>query len=139
MSISYATQPELQLVDLTADLGFPLPPESYSSVKAEPLGSHQTPSSSFPLTTQESESLSALYDQAFFESHYGILSAEQTVIVRPYEDDGDDEVLAELRPRWIIFYDPNQDFIRRVEVVHPVIREPLRSNLFRPSLGLSKL
>lgn len=45
-----------------------------------------------------------------------MLLPEQTIIVRPYEDDGDDEVLTELRPRWIIFYDPNQDFIRRVEV-----------------------
>ncbi|KAF9512918.1 hypothetical protein BS47DRAFT_1461767 [Hydnum rufescens UP504] len=112
----YATQPDLRLVDFTTDLGFPLPPDSYpSSVKTEPMASQQVPSS-FPLTTQESEGLSALYDQAMFESHYGILPAEQIVIVRPYGDDGDDELLAELRPRWIIFYDPNQDFIRRVEV-----------------------
>ena len=47
---------------------------------------------------------------------YGLLTPQQTIIVRAYSDDGDDQVLAEIRPRFIVMYEPNQDFIRRIEV-----------------------
>lgn len=49
------------------------------------------------------------------EGDYGLLPPQETVIIRPYGDDSDDMMLSELRPRWIIMYDPNQDFLRRVE------------------------
>ncbi|KAG8990563.1 hypothetical protein FRB90_001720 [Tulasnella sp. 427] len=51
-----------------------------------------------------------------FDDDYGLLTPEQLVVVRVYGDDGDDQILNELRPRYIIEYDPNQDFIRRIEV-----------------------
>lgn len=37
-------------------------------------------------------------------------------MVRAYSDDSDDLVLAELQPRFIVMFEPNQDFVRRVEV-----------------------
>lgn len=55
-------------------------------------------------------------DDAEFEPLYGLLVPTQTVIVRAYADDGDDRILAELQPRFIVMYEPNQDFIRRIEV-----------------------
>ena len=55
-------------------------------------------------------------DETEFEPLYGLLSPAQTVIVRAYTDDGDDRLLAELQPRFIVMYEPNQDFIRRIEV-----------------------
>jgi DNA excision repair protein ERCC-4 len=55
-------------------------------------------------------------DDAEFESCYGLLVPAQTVIVRAYADDGDDRMLAELQPRFIVMYEPNQDFVRRIEV-----------------------
>ncbi|KAG8988315.1 hypothetical protein FRB90_002833 [Tulasnella sp. 427] len=51
-----------------------------------------------------------------FDDDYGLLTPEQLVVVRVYGDDADDQILNELRPRYIIEYDPNQDFIRRIEV-----------------------
>ena len=51
-----------------------------------------------------------------FDAHFGLLQPQQTVIVRPYSDDSDDRLLAEIRPRFIVMYEPNQDFIRRIEV-----------------------
>lgn len=51
-----------------------------------------------------------------FDDDYGIIPPEQLIVVRPYGDDADDMLLAELRPRWVIMYDPNQDFLRRIEV-----------------------
>lgn len=51
-----------------------------------------------------------------FDEEFGLLAPEQTVVVRAYTDDGDDLVLAELQPRFIIMFEPNQDFVRRVEV-----------------------
>jgi hypothetical protein len=55
-------------------------------------------------------------DDAEFEPFYGLLVPAQTVIVRAYADDSDDRMLAELQPRFIVMYEPNQDFIRRIEV-----------------------
>jgi DNA excision repair protein ERCC-4 len=55
-------------------------------------------------------------DEAEFEPFYGLLAPAQTVVVRAYTDDGDDRLLAELQPRFIVMYEPNQDFIRRIEV-----------------------
>ena len=45
------------------------------------------------------------------ELDFGLLSPEQTVVVRAYGDDGDDSVLAEVQPRFIVMFEPNQDFV----------------------------
>ncbi|KAI5116627.1 hypothetical protein M0805_009613 [Coniferiporia weirii] len=50
-----------------------------------------------------------------FDSDYGLLTPEQTVLFRVYSDDTDDQVLDEIKPRFIIMYEPNQDFVRRIE------------------------
>ena len=51
-----------------------------------------------------------------FEENYGLLAPEQTVIFRAYSDDSDDKVLEEINPRFIVMYEPNPEFIRRIEV-----------------------
>ena len=51
-----------------------------------------------------------------FDTHYGLLAPAQTVLVRPYSDDSDDQVLHEVKPRFIVMYEPNLEFIRRIEV-----------------------
>ncbi|KAI0699621.1 hypothetical protein C8T65DRAFT_659230 [Cerioporus squamosus] len=51
-----------------------------------------------------------------FDTHYGLLAPEQTVLVRAYSDDSDDQVLQEIKPRFIVMYEPNLEFIRRIEV-----------------------
>lgn len=51
-----------------------------------------------------------------FNEHYGLVQPEQLVIVRSYGDDTDDQVLAEIRPRFIVMYEPNLEFVRRIEV-----------------------
>ena len=51
-----------------------------------------------------------------FDAHYGLLAPEQTVIVRAYSDDSDDQVLQEVKPRFIVMYEPNLEFIRQIEV-----------------------
>jgi len=38
------------------------------------------------------------------------------VIVRAYSDDSDDQVLAEIKPKYIVMFEPSQDFVRRIEV-----------------------
>ena len=38
------------------------------------------------------------------------------MVVRAYSDDLDDQVLAEIQPKYIIMFEPNQDFVRRIEV-----------------------
>ena len=51
-----------------------------------------------------------------FDEHYGLLAPKQTVLIRSYSDDTDDQVLSEIQPKFIIMYEPNEDFIRRIEV-----------------------
>ena len=59
---------------------------------------------------------SAAFSEIAFNEYFGLLSNEDLVIIRPYMDDEDDRVLDELRPKYIILYDPNPAFVRRVEV-----------------------
>jgi hypothetical protein len=61
---------------------------------------------------------------------YGLVAPEEMVIIRAYGDDGDDQLLNELRPRFIVMYDPNQDFVRRIEVSNRP-RVPRTSLCFR--------
>lgn len=57
-----------------------------------------------------------------FNVHYGLLAPEQTVIVRPYTDDDDDLVLREVQPRFIVMFEPNLEFIRRIEVRREMVQ-----------------
>ena len=61
-----------------------------------------------------SEDISSIQSQ--FDEFYGLLPPQQTVLVRAYSDDSDDRMLAEIQPRFIVIFEPNQDFIRRIEV-----------------------
>ncbi|KAF5368134.1 hypothetical protein D9615_010214 [Tricholomella constricta] len=51
-----------------------------------------------------------------FDAHYGLLAPEQTVLVRAYSDDTDDRMLAEICPKFIVMFEPNMEFSRRIEV-----------------------
>jgi DNA excision repair protein ERCC-4 len=51
-----------------------------------------------------------------FDRHYGIIPQEELVIIRCYSDDSDDVMLSELKPRYIVLYEPSHEFIRRIEV-----------------------
>jgi DNA excision repair protein ERCC-4 len=51
-----------------------------------------------------------------FDAHYGLLSPSQTILVRSYTDDADDRLLSELKPRFIVLFEPSLDFVRRIEV-----------------------
>ena len=47
---------------------------------------------------------------------YGLLAPEQTILIKAYSDDADDKLLEETSPRFIIMYEPNPEFVRRIEV-----------------------
>jgi hypothetical protein len=70
-----------------------------------------------------------------FDMNYGLVQPEETVIVRAYSDDSDDMMLMELRPRFVVMFDPNLEFLRRMEVLDPLMALHIRpENL----LGVSK-
>lgn len=67
--------------------------------------------------TEEAEEVNDdVFAEVAFNEYFGLVSNEDLVIIRPYMDDDDDRVLEELRPKYIIVYDPDQAFVRRVEV-----------------------
>ena len=51
-----------------------------------------------------------------FDTDYGLLPPQDAVIIRPYGGEDDDILLQELRPRFVVMYEPNLAFIRRLEV-----------------------
>ena len=51
-----------------------------------------------------------------FDMNYGLVQPDEAVIVRAYSDDSDDMMLMELRPRFVVMFDPSLEFLRRVEV-----------------------
>lgn len=50
------------------------------------------------------------------EDFFELYEPDDTVVVHPYDGDQDDQLLEEIRPRYIIMYTPSPDFIRRVEL-----------------------
>lgn len=57
-----------------------------------------------------------VFSELDFNAYFGIVSNEDLVIVRPYDGDDDDRVLEELRPKYVVMYDPDPSFVRRIEV-----------------------
>lgn len=51
-----------------------------------------------------------------FDMYYGLLRPEETVLIRAYSDDTDDRLLSEIRPKFIVMFEPDMDFVRRIEV-----------------------
>ncbi|KAJ3035702.1 hypothetical protein HDV00_003463 [Rhizophlyctis rosea] len=78
------------------------------------------------------------FDPLSYSDYYGVIKALDLVTVRPYASssnsiaggsasNGDDDAraLEELRPQWIVMYDPDVGFVRRVEIFkaqHPELR-----------------
>ncbi|KAF9884774.1 hypothetical protein FE257_001264 [Aspergillus nanangensis] len=50
------------------------------------------------------------------EDFYELYDMDDLVMIHPYDGDMDEHILEEVRPRYIIMYDPDPAFIRRVEV-----------------------
>lgn len=56
------------------------------------------------------------FDPIAFNEYFGLCEPEQTIVIRSYTGDEDDRILQELRPRFIILYDPSTSYVRRIEV-----------------------
>jgi hypothetical protein len=113
-SFGVSSQQELNLInDVEEQPGFPLRMNG-PAIKAE----HETGRPQ-EFDDQVAAAL-ALNDEDILSRDYGVIQPEQLIVVRAYGDDSDDMLLSELRPRWVIMYDPNQDFLRRIEVCESV-------------------
>lgn len=69
--------------------------------------------SALPATLQE---VDEEFDPVAFNEYFGLLETEQTVIIRAFAGDEDDRILEELRPKYVVIYDPDPAFVRRLEV-----------------------
>lgn len=103
-------QQELNLPDdVEEQPGFPLPVSTLGVKDRQ----ESTKSSEFD---QQIAAALAFDEDELQNSDFGVIQPEQLIVVRAYGNDSDDMLLSELRPRWIVMYDPNQDFLRRIEV-----------------------
>lgn len=50
------------------------------------------------------------------EDYFELYEMNDLVVIHPYDGDMDEHVLEEVRPRYVIMYEPDAAFIRRVEV-----------------------
>ena len=50
------------------------------------------------------------------EDYFELYEMNDLVVVHPYDGDMDEHVLEEVRPRYVIMYEPDSAFIRRIEV-----------------------
>ncbi|KAK9449553.1 uncharacterized protein V1518DRAFT_416320 [Limtongia smithiae] len=57
------------------------------------------------------------------ERYYGLFDMNDMISVQPYDGDMDDYILDELAPRYIIMYEPDPAFVRRIEVYRASNRE----------------
>ena len=64
-------------------------------------------------TTKEEVVLDSLEDM---EDYFELYEMNDLVVIHPYDGDMDEHVLEEVRPRYVIMYEPDAAFIRRVEV-----------------------
>ncbi|KAJ3298748.1 hypothetical protein HK104_010313 [Borealophlyctis nickersoniae] len=91
--------------------------------------SQSDPTSSSATTTASHGGGDDEFDASAFSTHYGLIDPNDLVVIRPYSStsssiaggsvsNGDDDAraLEELKPRWIVMYDPDVGFVRRVEV-----------------------
>lgn len=62
------------------------------------------------------DSATDYFDPDGFDAYFGLLEPQDTIVVRPYKGEDEDQILDELRPRFIVMYDPDPAFIRRIEV-----------------------
>ncbi|KAH9828112.1 DNA repair protein rad16-like [Teratosphaeria destructans] len=50
------------------------------------------------------------------EDYYELYDMKDLVVVHPYDSDMDDHLLEEIKPRYVVMYEPDAAFIRRIEV-----------------------
>ncbi|KAJ9612624.1 DNA repair protein RAD16 [Cladophialophora chaetospira] len=50
------------------------------------------------------------------EDFFELYTPQDQIVVHPYDGDQDDQLLEEIRPKYIIMFSPSADFIRRVEM-----------------------
>ncbi|KAM0712182.1 hypothetical protein Q7P37_011276 [Cladosporium fusiforme] len=50
------------------------------------------------------------------DEYYELYDMKDLIVVHPYDGDMDDHLLEEIRPRYVIMYEPDAAFIRRIEV-----------------------
>lgn len=50
------------------------------------------------------------------EDYFELFEMDDLVVVHPYDGDMDEQLLEEVRPRYVIMYEPDPAFIRRIEV-----------------------
>jgi hypothetical protein len=43
-----------------------------------------------------------------------LLKPEETVLIRAYSNDTNDRMLTEIKPKFIVMFEPDMDFVRRV-------------------------
>ncbi|KAG5513820.1 hypothetical protein PMAC_000858 [Pneumocystis sp. 'macacae'] len=78
------------------------------------------------LSTYQNESTNCSnYFLDYYDDYFGSLALNDLIVVSPYSGDIDDITLKELKPKFIILYEPDPVIIRRIEVYNSVYKNSL--------------
>ncbi|KAL4963889.1 ssDNA endodeoxyribonuclease RAD1 [Aspergillus stella-maris] len=101
-----------------ASVATPRPPNSSVQAETEPSGQM----SGLLNEIQPTEIEETLKDEIIIDDFedtgdfYELYDMDDLIMVHPFDGDMDEHILEEVRPRYIIMYEPDPAFIRRVEV-----------------------
>lgn len=93
-SLQLAGDKESHLADLMADLE----PTEHEAAQKDEIGAE------------------LFLETAAEDDYYELYDMHDVIVVHPYDGDMDEHVLDEIKPRYVIMYEPDAAFIRRVEV-----------------------
>ncbi|KAK2745552.1 hypothetical protein FQN57_003677 [Myotisia sp. PD_48] len=100
----------------TAQGSVQLDTESYETPMA-------TDSTEQEQNTEEIQTVTIVDDLEDMEDYYELYDVDDLIVVHPFDGDMDEHILEEVRPKYIIMYEPDPAFIRRVEVYRSSHRE----------------
>ncbi|KAJ3515568.1 hypothetical protein NLJ89_g1672 [Agrocybe chaxingu] len=80
-----------------------------------------------------------------FDDNYGLLPPHQTVLIRAYSDDTDDRMLSEIKPKFIVMFEPDMDFVYKtsnpglaVRVYHMVYHDSCEEHKYLAAIRKEK-
>jgi hypothetical protein len=64
----------------------------------------------------DADAMPDTFDENAYDEFFGLCATDDLVVIRPYASDEDDRVLEELRPKYVVMFDADPGFVRRIEV-----------------------
>ncbi|KAL4403163.1 DNA repair protein Rad16 [Malassezia pachydermatis] len=86
------------------------------------LHMNELPSGTHAYDTDKVEDEEAVMAET--DDYFGLVDMDHVVVIHRYQGEANDRLLQELRPHYVVMYDPNPQFVRQVELHRALYRVP---------------